>query len=43
MENKINNEKENILLEVLKGKTVQEATDLLFEALRIIKTRATIS
>lgn len=42
MENKINN-KENTLLPLLKGKSVQEAEKLLYEALRLIKKQSIIS
>ncbi len=43
MENKINKQKENILLPLLKGKSVQEAEKLLYEALRIVKLQSTIN
>ena len=42
MENKINEQKENILLPLLKGKTYREAELLLFEALRIIKLQSIV-
>ncbi len=36
-------EKENILIPLLKGKTYKEAELLLFEALRIIKLQSTVN
>ena len=42
MKNKIE-QKENILLTLLKGKSVQEAEKLLYEALKIIKHQSTIN
>jgi hypothetical protein len=35
-------QKENILLPLLKGKSVQEAEKLLYEALRLIKEKSVI-
>jgi hypothetical protein len=43
MENKINEQKENPLIPILKGKTYREAELLLREALRIIQLNATIN
>jgi hypothetical protein len=37
------NTKENILMPLLKGKTVREAELLLYEALKIIKHQSTIN
>lgn len=36
-------QKENILIPLLKGKSVQEAEKLLYEALRIIKNQSIIT
>ena len=36
-------EKENILIPLLKGKSVEEAEKVLYEALRMIKQQSTIN
>lgn len=43
MKNKTNEQKDNILLPLLKGKTVKEAEKLLYEALRLIKSQSIIN